>query len=230
MDMSRNVVFAPDEYYHLYNRGTEKRKIFLNEADRNRFISLLYLCNASEHVQISADRFTYTECFAHERQSPLTAIGAYCLMPNHFHLLVREMKEGGISKFMQKLLTAYTMYFNTKYQRSGALFQGKFKATHAASDRHLKYLYAYIHLNPIKCIDPEWKKRGATDRRRAKAYLADYKNSSYADYMDVKRMEGKILSRKEFPDYFTGNDFSWMIDEWLGGREAYEMHEVRPRA
>ena len=228
--MSRNLVFAPDEYYHLYNRGTEKRKIFLDRADWDRFVKLLYLCNASESVQISADRFTYAECFAHERGEPLIAIGAYCLMPNHFHLLVREIEEGGISKFMQKLLTAYTMYFNTKYQRSGALFQGKFKAMHVASDRHLKYLYTYIHLNPVTRIDPKWKERGATDRRKAKAYLADYKHSSYADYMGTKRVEGKVLSRDTFPGYFSGNDFSWMIDEWLGGREAYEMHEVRPRA
>ena len=83
-----------------------------------------------------------------KRAEGLTAIAAYCLMPNHFHILVHEKVEGGISKFMQKLMTSYTMYINKKYDRTGALFGSSFKAVHVTDDNHLKYLFAYINLNP----------------------------------------------------------------------------------
>jgi len=95
------------------------------------------------------------------RGEQLVNIVTYCLMSNHFHLLIYEKTEGGISKFMQKVTTAYTMYFNKSKQRTGALFQGKFKAKHASiNDNYLKYLVAYIHLNPIKLIDAQWKENG----------------------------------------------------------------------
>ena len=89
------------------------------------------------------------------RKETLVDIGAYCLMPNHFHLLIRETAEGNISRFMLKLQTGYPMYFNKKYQRTGALFEGKFKAKHITNDNHLKYLFAYLHLNPVKITDPQ---------------------------------------------------------------------------
>lgn len=112
----------------------------------------------------------------------LVNIGAYCLMPNHFHILVHEKSEGGISKFMLKLSTAYSMYFNKLNDRSGALFQGPFKAKHADNDEYLKYLFAYIHLNPLKIIDPNWRNYGAIDRSKAESYVKNYPYSSFGDY------------------------------------------------
>ena len=91
-------------------------------------------------------------------------------MPNHFHILVKEKIENGISKFMGKLTTGYSMYFNKRYDRTGSLFQGVFKSVHADSDEYLKYLFAYIHLNPIKLINPEWKENGIKDKNRANAF------------------------------------------------------------
>ncbi|OHA80219.1 MAG: hypothetical protein A2V96_01600 [Candidatus Yonathbacteria bacterium RBG_16_43_6] len=146
----------------------------------------------------------------------LVDIGAYCLMPNHFHLLVREKNEGGIQKFMLKLLTAYSMYFNKKNERTGSLFESRYKARHANTDDYLKYLFAYIHLNPVKIIDPEWKEKGITDHDGAKEYLDKYSYSSYMDFVGEKREEGVVLNKTAFPEYFDDfEEFDEYIKEWL---------------
>src|SRR3989344_907844 len=155
--MSRNFNISIGEFYHIYNRGVDKRNVFEKPNDYNRFLFLLYLCNSFEHVDLQKlfrQKKTFSEIFSLEIDKKLTTIGAYCLMPNHYHLLLRETSKNGISKFMQKLSTAYSMYFNIKRQRTGALFQGRYKARHIDNDNYLKYLFAYIHLNPIKIIAP----------------------------------------------------------------------------
>ena len=227
--MSRNIAITPGEFYHLYNRGTEKRKIFLNTADYERFLSLLFLCNGTHPVRIDnllqqqafqQGRTLLELAFALERGKPLVDICAYVLMPNHFHLLVRECEEGGISHFMQKLLTAYTMYFNTRRTRSGALFQGKYKATHAHKDRYLKYLTSYIHLNPIKLIEPKWKETGIVNRSKAEKFLTTYRYSSFLDYSGDKRIEGCLIEKTALPEYFeTPKSFRNSVTEWLNFRE-----------
>lgn len=170
--MSRNVNFAQNEYYHLYNRGSDKRKIFNDNNDYWRFMSLLYLANNTDPIHFQNQNKTFKELLEIETGgNRLVDIGAYCLMPNHFHILVRAIDDTGVSKFMQKLQTAYTMYFNRKHDRSGVLFQGKFKARHAMTDYHLKYLHSYIHLNPVKLIEPKWKETGITNSSKTLVYL-----------------------------------------------------------
>src|SRR3989344_7978889 len=132
--MLRKISFAPEEFYHLYNRGVDKRNIFTCVNDYNRFVTLLYLCNNTKPTSIEHELRSgrvFTELLNTERGKLLVDIGAYCLMPNHFHILIREKDNNGISTFMKKLSTAYSMYFNNKYKRSGALFEGRFKAQHA---------------------------------------------------------------------------------------------------
>src|SRR3989344_3251058 len=117
---------------------------------------------------------------------------------------------------MEKLLTGYAMYFNKKYERVGPLFQGTFKAEHADRDEYLKYLFAYIHLNPVKFIEPRWKERGIHDKRRAEQYLKQYRYSSYLDYIGFERGEHIILAKDEAPDYFANTyEFKDFIDDWL---------------
>jgi len=141
-------------------------------------------------------------------------------MPNHIHLLVREKEEQGISKFMQKLMTGYTMYFNKRHERTGALFQGKFKATHANEDRYLKYLTSYIHLNPIKLIEPTWKETGIRNRKSAEKYLSNYRYSSYPDYLGISRVESMILNKEALPDYFrTRQGLEADIADWLSYKQ-----------
>jgi putative transposase len=215
--MTRKITFAPEEYYHIYNRGVDKRVIFLDEHDHRYFLALLYLSNSTQPFAVAdlLKSHTVKDLFYVDREEALVSIGAYCLMPNHFHILLQERVEGGVSQFMHKLATAYTMYFNAKYDRTGALFQGPFQASHAGNDRYLKYLYAYIHLNPMKIVDTGWDDRKITDKKKAVEHLSAYAFSSYFDYTGVKRPENAIVSPEHFPKYFKDKtDFRSMIAEW----------------
>ncbi len=215
--MSRNIEFAPGEFYHIYNRGVDKRIVFLDDNDRNRFIALLYLCNNTKAVQINNHRgSTSVGLFSVDRGGQLVSIGVYCLMSNHLHILLKEDKEGGISLFMQKVSTAYTMYFNRKYERTGPLFSGKFKARHVDNENYLKYLFAYIHLNPVKLIEPKWREKGVLNKAKVINFLNSYKYSSYFDYKGVDRVEKVILEPGAFPKYFQKPaDFEENINDWL---------------
>lgn len=226
--MNRKITFAPGEFYHIYNRGTDKRIIFTNSNDYNRFTLLLYLCNSNTPVNIDQEfrkGRTFSELFKMDRRKTIVDIGAYCLMPNHFHLLLHEREEGGLSQFMKKLSTAYVMYFNSKNNRSGALFEGKFKAKHVTTDNYLKYLFAYIHLNPIKIIDPHWKENSIINKEEAYEYLKEYRYSSYLDYAkDVKNIGRRsVVSTKSFPNYFENSkSFESFIEDWLTFAESDE--------
>jgi putative transposase len=159
---------------------------------------------------------SFTDFFDYKVEETLVDIGVYCLMPNHFHLLIKEKTENGISLFMKKLLTAYSMYFNKCNKRSGRLFEGPFLATHANTDNYLKYLFSYIHLNPVKLIDPLWKEVGIKDLIKANKYISKYIYSSYLDYTGIERREHKIINRTAFPEYFLDSqDFDKFINEWL---------------
>ena len=221
--MGRKFQFSIGEFYHLYNRGNDKRAIFLDDSDKERFTKLLFLCNSPNSfvfrdlTEVEPMRIIHTIGSTYGKtKDVIVDIGAYCLMSNHFHILVHERQENGISQFMQKLSTAYTMYFNKKYKRSGALFGGRFRATRADEDRYLEYLFAYIHLNPIKLIDPDWKERGISDIERSKKFLEQYLYSSYWDYIGRERQEAIILNRSAFPEYFQSpKEFDQFLSSWL---------------
>ncbi len=149
--MGNRVPFAEGEWYHCYSRGIDKRTVFGRPADYRRFTELLYLANDTGPVRRD-DRpgLTYEKVFTEERQSPIVSVGAYALLTNHFHLVLFEEKAGGISRFMQKLVTGYSMYFNIRYKRSGGLFTRPFRSRHIDSDTYLQYAVDYVHLNPIE--------------------------------------------------------------------------------
>ncbi len=234
--MSRNIDLSIGEYYHIYNRGTDKRIIFKNDKDYYRFLILLYLCNSTLNVHLGdlieaqdiQNLALYKDSILDmDRGETIVSIGVYCLMPNHFHLVLKEKQEGGISLFMQKLSIGYTMYFNKKYDRSGALFQGKFKAKHANTDNYLKYLFAYIHLNPIKLIDKNWIENGIQDLNKVKDYLDNYSFSSYPNYIGEKRKENNILDIKAFPDYFQSErEFKDFICDWLNYKDEFTRDPI----
>ncbi len=224
--MTRRVEFGDEEFYHVFNRGTEKRNVFTRKSDYERFVALLYACNREESVRLDGGsklqgRTLLDYVLSQKSNQPLVDVCAYCVMPNHFHLLLRQRVDGGISKFMQKLITGYTMYFNKRNDRSGVLFQGKYKAVHADSDRYLKYLIAYIHLNPAKLIDSTWREKRTVSKLEMEAHLAGYQYSSYQDYLDGQRAESKILNKTSLPLYFESPaDFKREMYEWIELREA----------
>jgi len=216
--MNRPFSFSVDEYYHLYTRGVDKRPVFLDERDHWRFLMLLYVCNSKPTIHLSDyGQKDLADVFSVDRGETLVDIGAYCLMPNHFHLLIREKVEGGISLFMQKLLTAYTMYFNKKYTRRGSLFEGTFMARHVADDNYLRYLFAYIHLNPVKTIDPDgWGGKKIANQSLAKEFLQNYRFSSYQFYLGQTRVTDGVIQKNSFPEYFADfKNFKQFIDEWV---------------
>ena len=215
----RKFPFVPGEYYHLYNRGNSKQDIFLDKSDYSRFQRMLFLCNG--HQPIKFDYVHESKIFFYDflQKERLVSIGAYVLMPNHFHILLTPIEEGDVSKFMQKLSTGYSMYFNNKYKRTGGLFEGKFKAKYIDNDVYLKYLYAYIHMNPLSLVNSAWKEnKKIHSTKAARLYIETYDFSSLKDYLKIKRKESKILAKHEFPKYFTSPDsircnmYSWFSD------------------
>lgn len=215
----RRSTIAANEFYHIYNRGADKRTIFQDGADYRRFMELLFLSNSSLPVDIRRVRESRMSAYDFETDKSLVAVGAYCLMPNHFHLLLTSLEENGIQSFMRKLATGYSMYFNKRYTRTGVLFQGRFKSEHVDTDEYLKYLFSYIHLNPVKLMQGDWKETGIRNFDAAIAHLENYTYSSFMDYAESnfnKREEGKILTPEKFPEYFPNTDtFKKEILEWI---------------
>ena len=216
--------FAEGEFYHIFNRGNNKQNIFFNEEDYDRFTKLLYLCNSSGKINFREDIIEkQIDAYEFEREEPLVSIGAWSLMPNHFHLYVTSSQSselgelGPISAFAKKLCLAYSMYINKKYSRTGGLFEGRFKSVHINNDDQAKYLFSYIHLNPVKIIDPMWKVRGLTNKEKTLDFLNKYKWSSYNEYKHGdNRKESIIIFPKNFPDYFNDPKiFEREVFEWL---------------
>lgn len=114
-------------------------------------------------------------------------------MPNHFHILLQEVQEGGVSKFMHKVGTSFTMYFNIKRKRVGNVFIKPFRSKHIANDHYLKQVVRYIHLNPAELVEPEWKQGVVQDMRLLKKYIQNYRYSSLPDYQEERRPERVIL-------------------------------------
>ena len=142
----RKVIFAPDEYYHIYNRGVDKREIFTDAQDYFWFLSGLEEFNDKKLTGSLGTRIK-NRSLASKNKKPLVEIIAYCLNPNHYHLILKEKREKGITEFMHRLGTSYTKFFNQKHERSGSLFQGSYKAVHIDSNEYLLYLSAYINHN-----------------------------------------------------------------------------------
>lgn len=208
--------FQNNEYYHVYNRGNSKQIIFLDEQDYKVFQQYLYTMNMERRItsrEVGEASYSYT------RDKELVSIGAYCLMPNHFHILLIQKEENGISKFLQKLSTAYVMYFNKKYKRTGSLFEGKFKSKHVTDDAYLKYLYSYIHLNPLKLVNSNWKSDinfGKLIKNNDLKYSVEYPYSSIGYYLFKNLEENKILNISNFPNYFqTKEKFLKEVILWI---------------
>ncbi len=181
------------ELYHLLNRGVDKRAIVLDEEDRVRFIHDLFVMNDQQNVL----HFELPNRQAQNKpRTLLVDILAFCLMGNHYHLLVSESISGGIPLFMKKLNMGYTKYFNEKYERSGALWQGKYKKMLIERDAHFLYIPYYIHLNALDFSMPEWRIGKIKNAAKALEQLRAYRWSSHLDYLGEKNFPS--LTKREF--------------------------------
>lgn len=197
--MANRTPFAPDEWYHCYNRGIDKRITFESERDFERFLQILYLSNSLERIHRSDLASASTEkILTTPRGSPLVEIGAFCLMHNHFHLLLKEITEGGISIFMQKVGIAYTLYFNIKNERTGNLFNKPFKSRHVSEDRYFQHVINYIHCNPAEPCEPGWKNGVVKNMKQLHKKLLAYPYSSFAAHSDKFHRLRSILGEEVF--------------------------------
>lgn len=215
----RSFDFLIDGYYHVFNHGNGDRLTFLDDSDKRRFVYLLYLANGSNPFVF--EDLSLNNLYEFERGSSLVDIGAWCLMDNHYHLLLKEKSEKGISKFIHKLKTSYSYYFNVKHKKRGSLFEGKFKAKPVEFDEYLRHLFAYIHLNPAKMVKPDWKEGKLAGDQKVWGHLNSYQFSSYHDYLEKDRPEKVILNKAAFPEYFASPKeveeemLDWLnFDDW----------------
>jgi len=153
----RKTIFANDEYYHIFNRGVDKRDVFFDPIDYQRFlVSMKLLNNIEDGLMIEWRDYKKANLGANlddflklsfRNFDPLVEIIAYCLNPNHYHFILKQVSDRGIEKFMHKIGTSHTKYFNKRIKRTGSLFQGVFKSTHIDSNEYLLYLSAYVNKN-----------------------------------------------------------------------------------
>jgi putative transposase len=205
--MLRHTPFAIGETYHIYNRGAHKQNVFTNDVDYKRFLLLLFIMNNPAPFELRHILAKYggqsSEIIFEKEKSvhSLVDVLAYSLMPNHFHVVVRQKGEGGITKFFKKVLTGYSMYFNTKYNHSGILFQGPFKSKHIDTESYFRWIFSYVHLNPLSLIEPGWEEVGIKDKNNVRNFMRNYKYSSYQDYPYGGRPESNILAVDDIPEF-----------------------------
>jgi putative transposase len=163
----RKVAFVNGEFHHIYNRGVDKRKVFLDTEDFKRFLESIRKFNRLDAIgSLYEQRFREKKWLEKRKKTKekgsstpqdkslgvelpkaLVDVVCYCLNPNHFHLILKQLEDKGIEKFMQKVSTGYTNYFNKKHNRSGALFQGRYKSSHISSNEYLLHTSAYVNCN-----------------------------------------------------------------------------------
>lgn len=204
MPTNRNLVFADEEIYHIFNRGLDKRPTFTNKAEFSRAMLALDLYRFSElPIRLSKiltlpldEREQFIKNIR-EECSKLVEIISFCLMPNHFHFLLRQKIKNGISNFAANFTNSYTKYFNAKHERIGPLFQGLFKAVHIQSDEQLVHVSRYIHLNPVSSYLIEADE------------LENYQWSSYPEYIgnppnniaDKEIVLNMFLSKEKYKEF-----------------------------
>lgn len=232
----RKEEFINNEIYHITSRGVDGREIFAGDEDRWRGIFSLYEFNNTETVTIRRQRqkrkllkeslksgrslapaelAQIENQIKEDKRDKLVEILSFVFLPNHIHLLLRQVKPSGISVFMQKFGSGYTNFFNAKYKRRGHLFQGKFNASHIGGDEYLKTVFVYIHTNPIAIIDPGWKEKGIKDPAAAIKFLEEYRWSSYPDYIGKKNFPS-VTERDLFKKLFgSKQEMKEFVDAWV---------------
>lgn len=211
-------------YYHIYNRGVEKRDIFLDEQDYKVFLGYMKFYLESPPLQGQALQDLDGKLFApskiQKNYHDQIELLSYCLMPNHFHLLIKQSTDRGIAEFMQSLVLKYVLYFNKKYKRVGGLFQGRYKTVLINDENQFTYISKYIHRNPIDILPA----------RPGLAGLVEYKYSSYGNYLGL--FGQSWVNTHDVLSYFSKNNsktsYKYFVEENSEdlSRVYYEMIDL----
>jgi len=223
----RKEKFITDEFYHVVLRGIDGKKLFKDIGDHYRGIFSIYEFNNAEHVAIKdrrKARVRFKKILKEAKENPppfvdsrdkLVEVLAFCIMPNHLHLLLRQLQDEGIFKFMKKLGSGYGRYFNTKYDRKGYVFQSRFVSVRIKNDNQLKVVFAYIHSNPVSLIIPKWKERGIKNLEKVIKFIENYKWSSYQDYIGKQNFPS-VAEREFLLETIGGeNGCRLFMKDWL---------------
>lgn len=230
--------FTVGNYVHVYNRGHHKDKIVRSDKDKWRFMQALRFFNdknsslnilrhlkfvlGSESTKKQAESvFELGWPKDWPEKNPLVKILCYCLVPNHFHLLLKEIREGGISRFMHKLGTGYTNYSNLKYQEVGGVFQGSYKAKTITKNIHLEYLSAYIQVINVLELFPGGLEKALEDINGASKFVEEYPFSSYQDFIGLRK--SLIIDKDILGEIFpTPKGYEEFVRDVIKGKE-YEI-------
>jgi putative transposase len=221
------------EILHILSRGVDKRKIFLDGQDYVRFIHDLYEFNDEEKVnnakyyfnkQYKDIRYPYIQKERKQRKL-IVDVHAFCLMPNHYHIMASPRLENAIPLFMRKVNGGYSRYFNRRHKRKGSLFESKYKSIPITQESHFIHLPYYIHLNPLDLVSPEWRDRKLKDRKKAQDFLEQYRWSSHLDYAGKKNFPS-VTQRETLTEFFEGHkSYKKDIDNWLKSVDLKDMKE-----
>lgn len=222
----RKEQFVNNEIYHIVLRAIDDNIIFKNTNDYYRGIFSIYEFNNINPTTIRDRRearlrektlraITRDPLSADDKRDKLVEVLSFCLMPNHPHLLLRQIRDGGITKFMMKFGAGYGGYFNRKYNRKGHVFQNRFFSVRIKNEEQLKIVFVYIHTNPISLIEPNWKEKGIKNPEEVMKFLENYKWSSYLDYIG-KRNFPSVSERDFLSQVLEGNHgCKGLIDYWI---------------
>ncbi|MFH1780708.1 MAG: transposase [Candidatus Nealsonbacteria bacterium] len=208
------------DLYHSFNRGTEKRNIFLDKDDYFRGVHDFYEFNDVNVIVNLGQRFkgSPTPLIGNKSREKLVEAISWCLMPNHYHLFSYPIVENGLSKFHQKFGGGFTNFFNVKYKRNGVLFQGKYKKVRVVDDAQVIQLICYIHSNPLNVWKPSWKENGLTDMeiQNALEFLEkEYRWSSHLDYWGVKNFPSLIDNDFSARFFKSSEEYREVFTNWL---------------
>jgi len=207
----------------------------MDSADFRRFYAGLYIFNNALYRSLTGRNTTKLSFVQSAVQSlaldaprePFVNVICFCLMPNHFHLLVEQLQEGGVSNFMHRLDTAYTKYFNKRYERTGRLFEGPFKAVLIKRDAQLAHIPRYIHLNALDLTDLKWREGKIDDWPRAESFINAYTWSSHHVYMD-KSQQFPVVEKSLMAELFkTSQQYMSFLRQW-GTRESIATRTLSP--
>ncbi|MDO8504159.1 MAG: transposase [bacterium] len=227
---SKRPPLVSGEIYHVVIRAIEGLKLFRDEKDYYRMVHDLFEFNdeapvSSYYREVRVNQ-TRTLLVGLEKsqiknnkikRKLLVEILAFCLMPNHIHLLTRQLVGGGISKLMRKLGAGYGGYYNKRYKRSGHLFGGRYRLVHIESDKQLMTVFVYVHTNPVAIIVPGWKEKGIKSRdfQKASKFLEEYRWSSYPDYLENKNFPS-LTNRESLTEMMGGaQGCQKFVNDWL---------------
>jgi len=210
------------QIYHLWNRGVDGRKIVLDDRDRVRFLRALEMFNSKGKIRLSELDADFHEVLPREK---LVSIFAYTLLDNHFHFCAKEKVEGGMTKFLRKLGTGYTLYFNLRHKRRGRLFERKIQSKLIGNDQYFQHLIAYIHLNVLDAVCKDW--RLGTQKSSEKIELmSGYRWSSAKSYLGIP--DDSIIDFHELSVVYPSDCFK-QHKKYLKNWSSRNFHEVAPR-